>query len=247
MPEEKPKPKKAMDIQAPGKSAPSSSARPIIVNHGPMIEDPMVQKSSEPTTAPIPAGHKVIKPLEQSATLGSMVEKVKKQKDASEEKTEESPKTESESNEAEATDSEKQPKEEATSTDKQTEETENNKPADKEEDKEAKSEDSEAQPTTNDESSSSTEGGVVDAVADQTKDRKKEEEQAKQEVERKEKVEKLIAEKKYFVPLSVARHKKTAHNFSVTVVLIGLLVAGVVGAWKLGYIEIDGLIDKINL
>lgn len=38
--------KKIFDVTKPGKTKPSATSRPVIVGHGPMIEDPMVQRAN---------------------------------------------------------------------------------------------------------------------------------------------------------------------------------------------------------
>ncbi len=71
--------KQVFDVSKPGKSTPSSTSRPVIVNHGPMLKDPMVAQSkkdeetTEETTQPTKSayssgGEKVIAPLEQPKT-----------------------------------------------------------------------------------------------------------------------------------------------------------------------------------
>ncbi len=39
--------KKLMDVSRPGKSAPSATSRPIIVTHGPIMQDPMVNDTAK--------------------------------------------------------------------------------------------------------------------------------------------------------------------------------------------------------
>jgi hypothetical protein len=62
---------KIFDVSHPGKSAPSSSAKPIIVTNRPVMKDPMMvdEEASEqsagdaPTDRPLTAGHLKIEPL----------------------------------------------------------------------------------------------------------------------------------------------------------------------------------------
>lgn len=58
--------KQVFDIAKPGKSAAAATSRPVIVNHGPMMRDPMVsdkeEKSTEEKTAPTAPTHRVITP-----------------------------------------------------------------------------------------------------------------------------------------------------------------------------------------
>jgi len=56
--------KKNVDVARPGKTAPDTSARPVIVTHKPMVEDPMVKKDEtkdEPKSDT--SSKKVIQPL----------------------------------------------------------------------------------------------------------------------------------------------------------------------------------------
>src|SRR5688572_11245924 len=67
--------KRVMDVSKPGKSAPDSSSRPIIVGHKPMIADPMVNpekdesENTEPETVKVKkltvVGEKVLLPPSQ--------------------------------------------------------------------------------------------------------------------------------------------------------------------------------------
>jgi len=60
------------DVEKPGKSAPSPTSRPVIINHGPMMKDPMVSKiePDDPKTEekrPVPApSQKVVEPLNKT-------------------------------------------------------------------------------------------------------------------------------------------------------------------------------------
>jgi len=58
-----------MDVSSPGKAAPPATSRPVIVSHRPMMPDPMVATSSPQTpTAPTLAGKgKTIQPLASAA------------------------------------------------------------------------------------------------------------------------------------------------------------------------------------
>jgi hypothetical protein len=67
--------KKAMDVAKPGKSTPDTTARPVIVTHKPMVQDPMVKTEETPTDVPNKedanlSTHtaKTIKPLNEKET-----------------------------------------------------------------------------------------------------------------------------------------------------------------------------------
>jgi hypothetical protein len=62
------KDKKTMDISKPGKSAPDTSSRPVIVTHSPTVQDPMVKTDQTPEETPKPTEpvvhtSRVIQPL----------------------------------------------------------------------------------------------------------------------------------------------------------------------------------------
>lgn len=44
--------KQVFDVEKPGKSAPSPTSRPVIINHGPMLKDPMVSKPDDEEAKP---------------------------------------------------------------------------------------------------------------------------------------------------------------------------------------------------
>lgn len=60
--------KPVFDVSKPGKSAPSATSRPVIVNHGPMMKDPMVSdpddtdKKDDKPTAATSESRKIIAP-----------------------------------------------------------------------------------------------------------------------------------------------------------------------------------------
>lgn len=60
--------KKSMDVAKPGKSMPDLSARPVIVSHRPMVQDPMV-KSEAKTEEPV-------EPVKQESEAGTTEESV---------------------------------------------------------------------------------------------------------------------------------------------------------------------------
>jgi hypothetical protein len=178
------KDKQVMDVAKPGKNAPDASAKPVIVGHGPMVRDPMVnadtdaevEKPESEEQASVPAvsiGKKVIAPITQ----------------------EEEPK-EAESSDAAAPTSEPSPEE------------------------------PKADETS--EATDSADSAVVDAVIDQV-GTKEPEGQSEEERKRQEELDKLVAEKKYFVPLGKAHRNSNRMLFIFTlfllVVFLGLLLA----------------------
>ncbi len=166
------------DVASPGETTASPTSRPIIVGHGPMLKDPMVQGEVADTsdkTSPSPSQKVITPPI----------------------KTEEpeNPGTKSEAAVA--------PKPE--------------KPAEP------------VEPPKDDSESDSDAEAEVGAVADQTKDKKKEEEALKAETERQIHLNQLVADKTYFVPLSVSHRKRAKRGWLVfgIVLLIALAAAAV--------------------
>ncbi len=92
-------------------------------------------------------------------------------------------------------------------------------------------------PTETDEESS--DAAVVDAVAEQVGAKKKEDAESEEEKKRLAELEKLIAEKKYFVPIGKAHRKSNRITLFVTLflllVLVGLLVAIDAGLLDTGF------------
>ncbi len=207
--------KKTMDVSAPGKQTPDTSARPIIVGHKPMIKDPMVKPedtqevvaTEEPAVEPIIHMTKTIEPpkeievSEQAQPSTSDGVSGAEEAAPSAEVTEEiTPPTETLPQEEEA------PAEEA------------EQPAD--------------------EPVESNESAEVDAIAEQVDAGKKDKAPDEEEKKRKEQIQKLVTEKKYFVPIGqVTRRRKNRQAIIVLVLLIVLAGAGFY-AYQKGYIKL---------
>lgn len=186
--------KKTMDVSKPGQSAPDSSARPVIVTHRPMVQDPMVKDETKEDTwvesentqeaAPkpdVPHGDRVIQPLS---------------KPSGETETAETPEPEAEAAPADS-------------------------PADPVETEDAP-------PESSPEQKAAKEAATVDAVAEQVSASKKKsegpspEEKAKQEAWKK-----LVADKKYFVSVGRATHRRNTRR--ALVALVAVLILGGLG------------------
>lgn len=168
--------KPIMDVAKPGKTAATATSRPVIINHGAMVKDPMMHDDTETTTEyapekPQPVTKKIITPIieepqtEQTEEATAAPEEAPKQED---EKT-----TETQSPEESASDE-----------------------------------------------------AVVDAVVDQVTDKKAQEKLAEEEKTQRELVNKLVTDKKYFVPLAVARHSR---NNKIGIIFIAMLIPFAVG------------------
>ncbi len=86
-------PKKTMDVSKPGESTPDTSARPVLVTHRPMVQDPTVKddtksqdKSVEDKPTMASRGSKVIKPVNdlESSPSDPEPDKPKESADSSE-------------------------------------------------------------------------------------------------------------------------------------------------------------------
>lgn len=199
-----------MDVSKPGKTAADATARPIIIGHGSMAQDPMVNPAEnknpdapekKPDSEAIPVGKKIILPISEQEKSAEEI------KETTPEQAEE-PKT---------PDAEAKP--------------------------EAEPEPAEPQETSGE---SSSDSAVVDAVADQV-DVKKQELADEEDKKKQEAINKLVSDKKYFVPIGKA-HKKS-RNFTATFILLVLVVViGVVLAIDAGLLDIgvDLPIDLIK-
>lgn len=193
----KDKTKKTMDVAKPGESAPDTSARPVLVTHRPMVQDPMVKEDkksedavvadAEPKTEPTIRGEKVIQPVNSNTS-------------------------------AEA-------------------------PADDQPATPAKSEDSEPeppQPEKTEEDSQAKDAAVVDAVVDQaTEDKKKQNKLSDEEKAKQEALQKLIEEKKYFVPVGQVSRRRNRRALLTVAILVLLLIGG--------YLAIDAGLIKTTI
>lgn len=190
--------KQVFDVAKPGKTPAEASARPIIVTHKPVVEDPMVSKnqppdpdeekpSTEPATKPtgessITHGEKVLAPLHENTA--------EKPKAADEE--------------------------------------------DKTEDK------AENKPT---EQATDSTASDINAAAEELNEKKVQQEEdakeSKEDLERQEKVTKLIEEKKYFVKVSETHHRHQSKSLGIIILCLLLVLIGVYIAIDTGLIETD--------
>ena len=193
--------KKIMDVSKPGQSSPDISARPVVITHHPMVQDPMVKENEKPENNKAviaeeskqePAMHseKIIKPVSEDVDAEQpSVDEVTRDDDAK----------------STAQTSEKE--------DLETEETKQ-------------------------EAEQAEQSAVVDAVTDQaTIDRKNKNELSDAEKAKQEQVQKLIAEKKYFVPIAQVSHRRNQRTTIILVMLI-VIVAGVYLAMDAGVLDV---------
>ncbi len=168
-----------MDVSRPGKTAPTASAKPIIVGHGPMVQDPMVTAETKPV-AESPEAPKAQPVVATPSAAKKIISPITQQK------------------------SEATAEPEAVTPDEETQV--------------ASSE------TPDPASASLDDTAVVDAIVDQVGDKKHDvptEEDRKQQ----EKIERLIAEKKYFVPLGKL-HQGSSKAITVIVLLLVFALLG---------------------
>lgn len=181
--------KQVFDVAKPGKSAPSPTSRPVIVNHGPMMKDPMVSESETKNKE----GAKQLAPSSQNkviAPLGDNAEKSKNEPGTTDAPEKEKPQTEN------------------------TDRPEAAKP----------------------DGQSSDVDAAIDAAA-----KKKKVDTTEEDIVRQAELEKLVEEKKYFVPINEVTRRHHQHLLWAAILLIGLL-AGI-------YLALDaGVVDSgINL
>lgn len=214
--------KKVFDVTKPGKSTPSASARPVIIGHKPMIQDPMVavQKDPTPTAPPIPEKDQELSEAEDATepkakkTTAVVIEPPKdltlENEDTTVEKDEQEPKPVDE------------PVEQETPAE--------NKPSVEDEPKEEPDEE-----TTND----TDEMNGVGAVADQVVKKKEQEELDQAEKAKQEAVEKLIQEKTYNLPIGEKRRKRRWTGLIIFLFLLLVLAATAYLLVDAGVIQTD--------
>jgi hypothetical protein len=224
--------KKVFDVAKPGKSAPDTTTRPIIVGHKPMIQDPMVN-NSEPNAAETPQVE------EEKAVSNRSAKKIaplsdQKPEDQAEPLAQDAPVDSANDLPEKPID---EPAETATNPEaSEPEETQEEKPTDTESKPETPAENSEEKLTAqNDEGPASNDAAVMDALANEAT-KKKEGQLTEEEKQKAEAISKLIAEKTYYVRTGQAHHKRNATLF----ILLGVVVLVLIG----GVLAIDaGLID----
>lgn len=198
--------KQVMDVSKPGKTAAEASSRPVIVGHKPLVQDPMVtaEESKEETTDAIPETNSPAASKKIIAPLSDADKEIDEPNDP--DAVSDEPAAADDGNEALEQDeaAEEPAADEAETT----------------EDAEAETPPPETE---------STDSVVVDAVIDQVGDKKQDELEAEEERKRQESISKLVAEKKYFVPIGKAHRKSGRASLIITLfllaVLIGVLVA----------------------
>lgn len=185
-----------MDVAKPGESAPDISARPVLVTHRPIVQDPMVKDektSDDPADAKLDTlahSQKVIQPV-SAEVAEAQTEK---------------------------------PAEPAAETSAEPE----------------KSAQESSPPENAEAATASSETAVVEAVADQaTEDKKKENKLSDEEKAKQAAVQKLVDEKKYFVPIGqVGRRRNRRVLVAAAVVLV--LLAG-------AYLAVDADVVDVNI
>lgn len=192
--------KKAMDVAKPGKSTPDTSARPVLITHRPMVQDPMVKDDKKPED------EAADKPVEVKKDLGGHGDKVIQpisDETSAEDKTDAGPEVDASpepgSDSSSDVDPDPTPESEQASPEK-----------------------------TPEEKAQAEEAAIVDATAEQAEAGKKKpegelspEEKAKQEA-----LQKLITDKKYFVPIGQVSHRRNQRMLIIVVVVLLIIIGG---------------------
>lgn len=225
--------KKVFDVAKPGKTAASPNARPTIIGHGPIMKDPMVAGSKatsditdtdkpdadeDKPTAPTLNKETVIKPPEAKATkTGKPAAKniaVKADDDSNEADDAQAPDEVADADEPEA-------KEEETERDETPEAAA--EPEATEEKVTSKDDEDVA-----DDNPAGSDSAAVSTLAANAEAQKKAEKEQKEAQAQQAALEKLVVEKKYFIP--IGRAKRTRTNERALVVLILVIILALLAA-----------------
>lgn len=202
--------KSVMDVSKPGKSAPAATSRPVIIGHGPMVQDQTVRGDGlavEPEGEKINVSRtqtKVIAPPEQGKEDTPIVSDSAPQ-------SEEVPETASDE-QASATAEEKVDG--------------------------AQSENTES--TNTEETGAKDENAVVDAVIDQAQKDKNPAAVSEEDKKKQEEIDKLVESKKYFVSIGQDKRRRRSKSLLVSLLMLLLLAGGYIAAdrftdWPLPY------------
>ncbi len=215
--------KKVFDVAKPGKSQPAPTSRPIIVNHSPEVQDPMFAKTSSApkikTTSIAVGGHEDEEDKSPESTAASTATL------SSVDRVTITPPSHN--------DTDKEP--EAPSGDKQGLEADS--------DSVVLTEESDTS-----ELSGASDSAAVDAIAEQANLNKKHKE-TPEEASKREALEKLIENKKYFLPIDEAKHIHALERIlfvMLVIFLIGLVAADLAIDAGLIKTEIKPVIDLIK-
>jgi hypothetical protein len=229
---------KVMDVAKPGTSAPDATARPVIVGHRAILQDPMVtstQKDDEPEEKIVSKTAPTLKPIDNISTEPKKETKVTVKTEKADEKEAEKEKDDSTLDEGQAyvietvkkskldVPKEEPDKKEAPAEAPAKKADEKPEPAAEEEKPEAQSDDQAA----------------TEAVAEQAAAKKTSEKEDKEATARQEAVQKLITEKTYNLPIGEAKRKR---NMSLVVLLVLLIVAA-----ALAYLAVDAGVIKTSV
>ncbi|GAC1391521.1 MAG: hypothetical protein NVSMB46_04350 [Candidatus Saccharimonadales bacterium] len=190
--------KKVFDVAKPGKSTPDVTSRPVIIGHGPILQDPMVNGTKTNVE-------------EDNQEDTAQKAKVIREKVLA-------------------------PTDEATNN-VQAAKSEDAKVQDTEDPKQAEKQSAEKY----DSSVSDSNTAIVDAVLDQVPDKEQDLSVDNKANEQLKAIEKLIVEKKYYVPIGKVRRRKNTRRLLVTTIM--LLVIGIIG----GYVAIDAGFIKSDI
>lgn len=202
--------KQVMDVSKPGKVPADASARPVIVGHKPQVQDPMVTPEEAQNPEATSQEQEIASPSASKKVITPLTEEDKPAEAETEPEVTEEPAKPADTEEAQADEPVEEQQETATETTETeaTESPEENSP---------------------DELGESSDTAVVDAVADQVAAGKKidqgmsEEEKKKQEA-----LEKMVAEKKYFIPIGKVHHRKSNKMILIVTVLLFLVFVGLI-------------------
>lgn len=239
--------KKTMDVAKPGESTPSVTSRPVIVTHRPIVKDPMVKETdADKSESKLSSASPIGKTMQPPTAIKILKDEKPKDDEATEDNHDTG--TQPATTEKEAPVQDVKPKVEevpSISTDEPDAKSETEKPAEepvKSETVKSETEKTDDNPKPeNGPDDSSGDGEVAPTTEDeQTMVKKKQEDlESQAEKQRHELIDKLVAEKTYFLPIGkVTRQRGNKKALIILILVILAALAGFYSAVKFGLIDL---------
>ena len=218
------KPDKVFDVAKPGKTAAGASGRPLIVGHRTLMQDPMVKDSDDIDTPPTAPEIDTEDKPSGGAPTSTLSSKIMKPSPTKVEPV--------------------NAKEPETKVEVETD----GKPPSEEPESEPAAEDTapareEAKPAEeNAEASASSDSATVNTVAGQVAKKQQDQKEQEAEIAKTAEIEKLIDDKKYYVPIGEKKRKRSMRH-----ILLGIVLVLVLGFLLVNVLMEVGIIHIYNI